>query len=183
MRSLLARGARECLNVRGPTYTTALHSALVLGYEESVRILLENGTDTELLNRAGWTALMAAVIAGNHRLSKLLLEHGANVDSKGWNIGETSALHYAAGLGHVKIVELLVERGCDTHSVNMYGANAVQMAFLCGQETMVRHLLQFGEMFGRNDEVGPQEQGLSRYSIFRSRSSLESILHHEVSRS
>lgn len=179
MRSLLARGAWACINIGGPAGMTPLHSAVVLGYEEPVKILLENGADTEILNRAGWTALMAAVITGNHSLSMLLLENGANIDSKGWNVGDIDALHYAAGLGHINIVNLLVEKGCNTRSLNMYQVNAVQTASVCGEKEMVEHLLRLGG-FGSNDKVSPRVHDLSQNSIVRSKPSLEHILYHEV---
>lgn len=46
--------------------------------------------------------------------TKILLEHGANVNAKGGNLH--TALHAAAGVGNLKIIRLLLEHGADVNA-------------------------------------------------------------------
>ena len=45
-----------------------------------------------------------------------LLDHGAQIDSKGW--GGSSALHAASELGNMEVMKTLIDRGFDVSVVN-----------------------------------------------------------------
>jgi len=47
---------------------------------ENVRLLLESGTEVNIQDRVGWTALMWASRNGNTDIVRLLLEHGVEVN-------------------------------------------------------------------------------------------------------
>ena len=77
-----------------------------------VKELLDAGTDINLQNTNGWTALMRATWAGYVKIAKLLLDYGADpntLDKEGW-----TALMWAAWGGHIKEMEMLILAGADT---------------------------------------------------------------------
>lgn len=178
LRELLAQGAHVFINHHSIGETTPLQSAVMLGHEEPVRILLENGADPELENRAGWTALMTAVIANKPRICALLLEQGAQIDAQGRNVGSMEAIHYAVGLGRLSILELLLERGCGVGGRTRYGGNLTVIAVVCGQEAIVKLLVRRG--LRANKRLSEQEKDLLLYAIRRVSYSLECMLSDAV---
>jgi ankyrin repeat protein/catechol 2,3-dioxygenase-like lactoylglutathione lyase family enzyme len=65
---------------------------------------------------AGWTGLHAVARAGHARIAQLLLEHGADPNSR--ETGDnTCPLHWAAAHGHLDVVRVLIDAGGDVHGV------------------------------------------------------------------
>jgi Ankyrin repeats (3 copies)/Ankyrin repeat len=107
-----------------------------------------------LTDKAGRTALMAAASAGRTENMRLLLDKGANIDSKD-NDGNT-ALLVSAGAGPYSAVgvvytanpvKLLLERGADIEARNQHGDTALILAASKGgyeDATTVRLLLDRG---------------------------------------
>lgn len=87
---------------------SALHLAIEHGHEIIVRYLLETGScriDRE--NSAFRTALIVAILQGNPRVVKLLIDRGASLmahDHEHMNI-----LHHAAMIGNMEILTILKE--------------------------------------------------------------------------
>lgn len=90
---------------------TALHAAIAGKRSiEVVRLLLNHGADTGIMDSNGHTCLhTAAFHDDNVELIRLLLEHGADVNAAAGN-GET-AFAIAKGQGNGKVAELLQEAG------------------------------------------------------------------------
>lgn len=69
------------VNVRDRDGFTALHSAVVEGCTDTVRLLLERGAHTDIADRRGCTALMLAELRGYRRkhteIAQLLRQAGA----------------------------------------------------------------------------------------------------------
>lgn len=81
------------VNARGHNNNTLLMRAAIFGKVEIVRLLLEKGADTELKNKAGFTALMAAALEHQLEIVRMLIEAGA---AKGTKDKEgNTALDYA----------------------------------------------------------------------------------------
>ena len=95
---------------------TPLQLAAIRGDTSVMKILLDTGAhiDGEGANEDfnHWTPLTYAALNGHYKACKLLLERNARVNG---GIGETKAaetpLQVAAGVGHVKIAELLMSYG------------------------------------------------------------------------
>jgi ankyrin repeat protein len=64
------------------TYTTLLAKAARKGYVEVVRVLLEQGADTEIPCIGGETPLTQAACWGFYEVVELLIQFGANVHYK-----------------------------------------------------------------------------------------------------
>nr|KAF6449678.1 BRCA1 associated RING domain 1 [Molossus molossus] len=85
----------------------------------SVAYLLENGSDPNVKDHAGWTPLHEACSHGHLEVVELLLQHKALVNTPGYQ--NDSPLHDAARNGHVDVVRLLLSYGASRSAVNIFG--------------------------------------------------------------
>ena len=92
-----------------------LYFASLLGFLESVEILVDNGADVNVQAGAYGNALIAASASGHIEIVQLLVEKGATINSHG-DIYGTTALVAASYEGHIEIVHLLVHEGADINS-------------------------------------------------------------------
>jgi len=99
------------VNLQNEHGVTALSSAVILGWTNIVRSLLEKGADANLTDKHGSSALIYAAMYNHLDIALLLLEHNADVNA----IPEyrNTALMYAAGHGNVEMVKALLTRGAD----------------------------------------------------------------------
>jgi serine/threonine-protein phosphatase 6 regulatory ankyrin repeat subunit B len=158
---LLAQGAD--FNARASDGSTALMLAAENGHAEIVAELLAERTDlmhatqndhdvVELLHKRadvnavkkpdGYSALMFAVQNGRTRIAALLLDRGADVDSRAFN-GAT-ALMVAAQNGRTRIAALLLDRGADVNAAASDGGTALMVAAQNGHTKTVAELLDRG---------------------------------------
>src|ERR1051325_6168405 len=134
-RLLVERGAD--LNARSALGNTALMlAARPANSHRTVELLLARGADAKATNNWGATALMAAAAGGDARSVKLLLEHGAAVNSKpivdhvGFIFGGgRSALMWAAHRGNSEIIKLLLDAGADVNGEGFLGTALAQTAW------------------------------------------------------
>ncbi|EPS39642.1 hypothetical protein H072_6585 [Dactylellina haptotyla CBS 200.50] len=126
------------------TLDVSLYEAVDKEKETTVKLLLEdfnanaNATGAEYGN-----ALTAAAYDGTLEIIKMLLDHGADVNSSdGW------ALQIAAGQGHRAVVELLIERGANVNACidedKFLLGTALQSACEAGQVDITDFLLKKG---------------------------------------
>ncbi len=101
----------------------------------------EREVDAE--DKEGLTALHHASASGRVETARLLLDKGADVDSKGY----WRPLHYASAMGHLGVVRLLLQRGA--HPDRAWGpwpprSNPLHLACEHGRVEVVRLLLDAG---------------------------------------
>ena len=103
-------------------FGNSIHDAARDGDSFAVLTLLNTGIDINKKNKDGWTALHIAASKNRLEIVELLIENGAEVDSKGdpstifiWQRGFTP-LHYATVNGHKDIVELLINQGAQVNA-------------------------------------------------------------------
>ena len=77
-------------------------------------------------------------------LAALLLEHGADPESRSTNGAELAALHAAVAGGDLACVELLLARDVDVNALQQGGITALHAAAHHGRPDMVRALLRAG---------------------------------------
>ena len=143
---LLGLGADLTLqNAQGQT---ALMSAVLTGEAKMVRLLLRHpkfGLQTSELETAdflGNTPLMTSAAHGNLDITKILLDLGANVQSR--NRWKETALMLAASKGFREIVRLLIQYGADLHAEDITEKTALLRAAQTGQLFVVEMLLTQG---------------------------------------
>ena len=73
-------GGRLSINAQNDHGNTPLHLAVQGDLEEVVKLLLENGSDTEVINREGKTPLQLARHRGDKRVVKAFLDAGVNLN-------------------------------------------------------------------------------------------------------
>ena len=85
------------------------------------------GRVEDYILKGGKTLLVYAVTEGNYVMCDLLLQHGADVNFRGYH-GHT-ALHYASRMGLVEVVELLLGYNCDVNTKDNSGKIVVIFFF------------------------------------------------------
>jgi hypothetical protein len=136
-----------------PHTTTALAQATAKGCEDTVRTLLEQGSDINAGNRQGQTPLHLAAQQGNSGLSRLLLEQGAEVDA-GESVAGYTPLHYAAAQGHADLCELLIRYGADPDALTGDLDSPLHLAIAKGRTGVVGVLLKYRARLDVRDRNG-----------------------------
>ncbi len=123
---------------------TALVEAVEGRHEAVVRLLLNHGADIEgssnCIRYSGWIPLHVAARIGHNATVQLLLEKGANLETKDRS-GQT-ALHVAAGNSHKATVQLLLDKVADTLTKDPSGRTPLVIATDNLDTDMVRLLLE-----------------------------------------
>jgi ankyrin repeat protein len=127
-----------------PRKMRGLHLAACFGLEAATNALLSRGHGPELTDSSGRTALLYAARKGHDAVVKLLMNSGANIDSKDAKWCRTP-LSYAAENGHSAIVQLLLDKRADIESRDScYNSTPILWAAWRGQEDAVKLLLKNG---------------------------------------
>jgi ankyrin repeat protein len=85
-----------------------------------IQLLVEAGADVNAPDPTGETPLMQAARVGNLESVKVLLEHGAAVDTRDREFQQT-ALMVAIRANHPDVVKLLIERRADVNATTRVG--------------------------------------------------------------
>lgn len=110
---LIAMGAN--VKVTNRYGVTPLYLASLNGSAPMLEKLLKAGADANAVGNEGETPLMTAAHTGNVEAAKVLMAHGAVVDSKeGWK-GQT-ALMWATAQNHPDMVKELIAHGADVNA-------------------------------------------------------------------
>ena len=108
---LLSAGASLNSTTRLGSYTP-LHLASKMGRDTVIRALLGAGQDPNVPALSGMTALHYAAASGSVGAIDVLVDRGAELDSKEYEGGQTP-LMFAAALNRVQGVEALTRHGAD----------------------------------------------------------------------
>ncbi|GKU21783.1 unnamed protein product [Fusarium langsethiae] len=119
---------------------------------EFASLLLEKGSDTEVKDKYGTTALSAAAYHGKTRIAEILLGHGAELEAS--NERRLTPLIYASYGGRQETVALLLDKGANIEARTASGSTALALAALQGHDDVVGLLLERGANIEPKDEDG-----------------------------
>ena len=88
---------------------------------------MDSGAQVDIKDGFGMTALMFASKNGYFEISKLLLDHGAQVDTKDNNTGKTALIN-ASEYGRLSVLKLLLDFGAEVDIKDNNGMTALMYA-------------------------------------------------------
>ena len=100
-----------------------------------------------------FTELIVGSYFGHDAVVRLLVEKGADIDSKDSRFGRTP-LSWAAGNGHEAVARLLLEKGSDVNTKDKRGTTPLHLATEGGHEAVVKLLLQNRANIGMKEQNG-----------------------------
>ncbi len=120
------------------TGMTALHWAVLKGFEPLVRFLLDRGADFDALQKGMNSPLLLAAACGWETIARLLIDAGADIKQK--NIRGHDAVFMAVLYGHSSkglpwLLQLLTSKGVDLNEVDSGGATPLH---LCAEKNLAR---------------------------------------------
>ena len=129
---------------RGDYEYTPLHCAAIFGDLEMAEVLLECGVDVNAQDKYNFTPLNIASLhfSDNSRVSRLLIERGADPNTRGW--GDNTPLHYASRDGNIEKARLLIEHGADVDAKNNEGRTPLDLASGRQHKDIIKLLLENG---------------------------------------
>jgi len=99
------------------------------------------------------TSLYYAASFGIEHVVRALLDEGADVDAMGGRVGAT-AFHAAALRGHVKVMDLLFQKGADLNKADFINTTALHSAAGVDDAGVIRYLLEHGADADARDARG-----------------------------
>lgn len=132
-------------NYREPVYAegkqTELIGAAARNDIKQLEALLKEGVNPNAVaDQWGENALMHAVLHGNVEMTRMLLEAGANPDTKGRGF---TPLGRASLLGQAQIVRLLLKAGADVDKKSDDGNTPIIAATIMHRLAVIRELLPY----------------------------------------
>ncbi|XP_034548966.1 ankyrin repeat domain-containing protein 39 isoform X2 [Notolabrus celidotus] len=121
-------------------FERGIWSAAMDGDLERVKSLSQRGTDPNLRDKGGYTALHYASRSGHHSVCTFLLENGACASPQ--TPGGATPLHRSAYCGHLDVVRLLLHHRADPMICDDDGASSLHKAAERGHEEVCQLLLE-----------------------------------------
>ena len=112
----------QCCTVAG---VTPIHIATILGHVYCLTILARSGGNVSAMNALGHTPLHYCAYTGSIEVAECLITLGAAVTMCG---DSGSALHHAARVGNMDMIDLLVRSGCPSDLRDKEGVTAAEWA-------------------------------------------------------
>ncbi|MBL7185067.1 MAG: ankyrin repeat domain-containing protein [Phycisphaerae bacterium] len=116
----------QLLLERGAVSRSRIHTASFIGDVNSVKELIEAGTDVNKKGCGGRMPLHCAAVSGQNAVMELLLARGANVNARGG--GNLTPLHEASGKDQPEAVALLIAKGADLNARDYDGDTPLHLA-------------------------------------------------------
>lgn len=133
--------SKDSANLPDRLQWTPLHYASLYGSPAAVLYLLQAGADSNALSQQGDSPLIYG--SWSLAITKLLVEHGANVNVAGKK-GETALISAASSGNNLDTVRFLVDHGADLKAVNGLGMNALSVAARNSNVATLEYLISKG---------------------------------------
>jgi len=135
-----------------PKDFTRLHLAAYFGLYDIVKLLLDSDI-CDLIDSYGRTPLSWAAVFGREAVVKLLIESGAEIETKDKDWGRTP-LSWAARQDREAVVKLLLDKGAEIEKKDNQGQTPLSWAARQGREAVVKLLLDKGAEIEKKDNWG-----------------------------
>lgn len=125
--------------------TLALFEAAALGRVQRLRELLD--ADSAVVNSFssdGMTPLGLACFFGQPDAARLLLSHGANVNTASRNAMKVAPIHAAVAGKNAEVIDLILSSGADVNARQQQGWTAIHSAAMHGDLALLEKLLARG---------------------------------------
>ncbi|KAF2635293.1 hypothetical protein P280DRAFT_435040 [Massarina eburnea CBS 473.64] len=130
--------------IRKFTLENALIPAAQNNWYEFVSSILEMGVDPDKTDKDNRTAVSYCSEAGHIMCIKVLIEHGASLDIREANFGNSTPLIRAAKNGHAEVVKMLLQSGrAAIETKDSHDRTALSWACQKGHTSVIETLLQF----------------------------------------
>ncbi|XP_022068447.1 ankyrin repeat domain-containing protein 39 [Acanthochromis polyacanthus] len=129
-----------CQTLNEMDFERGIWSAAMDGDLERVKSFVQRGTDTNMRDSAGYTALHYGSRSGHLAVCRFLLENGACASPQ--TPGGATPLHRSAYCGHLDVVQLLLQHRADPMLCDDDGASPLHKAAERGHEEVCRLLLE-----------------------------------------
>ena len=151
---------------------TVLHAVSRRGHLRVVKLLLRQGADVDVLNKAGRSAGELASENGQAEVAKFISEYRANPNAgrnlrsmtldtaveygadDDWKEEAKDLLHAAAEQGDIDTIKSLLERGMDINARNASNKTPLDRAAAKGNVDVVRLLIEGGAEVDSRDKWG-----------------------------
>jgi ankyrin repeat protein len=137
----------------------------------AVRAMLKTGSDVNVAQGDGMTALHWAAMQGDVEMTTMLVAAGANLRAT-TRLGGYTPLHLAAQAGHPATVRTLLSAGASVDTLTATGATSLMLAARSGSSEVTTTLLELGANPNAKEPVNGQTAlmiaaGLDRASVVR----------------
>ena len=141
------------LNAQNKNGETALLLACSRSQQDSIRILLKAGSNTNIENNDGDACLHAAVLGDcSKKIISSILDHGAYVDAK--NKDNVTALLTACTKGNNDVISVFLNAGANVKVADKKNVTALMVACRRRQEGAINVLLNAGAEINTENEDG-----------------------------
>jgi len=127
------------LNAKDKNGFTPLMNATISESDSIMKFLLEHKADVNIQNNDGAAAIHFASSDGSVDRMMMLIHHNANIHVMSQS---GNALHWAAGKGRAKAIQLLLSRGCEVDALSPSGLPAIFLAAVSNSDDCVRILVE-----------------------------------------
>ncbi len=155
-----ASQSKVILNTRDMQGHLALHEAILGDHAPLVRMLIQQGADTNMYDSSGRTPIHCVACVGNTSMAEFLLAHGACINAPKrphchlrrampkmlWGSGvdedeDQTPLHIAALYGHVDMVNMLLAQHASLDYTDYCRRTPLHCAIFSGKAAIVKALL------------------------------------------
>jgi len=150
--------------LRAARPTVDPYEAIILGEMAEVEAAIGAGWDGNSRSPDGFTPLALAAFFGRHDIFDRLLPLTKDIDERATNSQQVAALHAAAAVRAVPLVEKLLRAGADPNLPQQQGFVALHTAAMHGDALMAGLLLLFGADPKRVDASGKSAATWARES-------------------
>lgn len=142
LRILLLQPELEVNERHGPHKELALHAAASAGHFDAVELLVEHGSDVNVIDTNGYLPMTNAIFAKSLPCLRFLLERQSRVDTQ--DDKENTPLHLAAMVDFPDAIALLVKHGVPLNKSNKRGLSPLAIAIGLGHMQVMQELIDHG---------------------------------------